>query len=95
MSPKYFATVGVRLIGLLAFVIGAVLVVSYCIMQGCGLGSLTSTSTSDYHLHDTYYVISRVQIAWLIPGVVCIVIGVLLLLCSVRLGAWLARGVES
>ena len=94
MTTKHSATVGVRLVGLLAIVIGVVFVASSGIMRALGMGSLTSTSTSDSRLHDTYYVISHVETAWLTPGVVCAVIGVLLLVTSRRLGAWLAWGTE-
>ena len=94
MTARHFATVGVRLLGVAAIVIGVVFAGSSGIMRALGAASLTSTSASDLHLHDTYYVISQVEDAWLAPGVVSAITGVLLLVLSRSLGAWLARGTE-
>jgi heme/copper-type cytochrome/quinol oxidase subunit 1 len=95
MTTRHFATVSVRVLGVAAIVVGVVFAGSSGIMRALGAASLTSTSTSDLHLHDTYYVISHVEDAWLAPGAVSAVTGVLLLVISRSLGAWLARGTES
>lgn len=94
MTSKQFATVGIRLVGLIAIAFGVVFAGSNGIMRALGMGSLTSTSTSDSQLHDTYYVISYIENAWFAPGVISAVIGILSLVFSRRLGTWLARGTE-
>lgn len=95
MTTKHFATVGVRLGGLFAILIGVVLAGSSGIVRALGAASLVRTSTFDFHLHDTYYVITHVEDAWLAPGAVSVVTGILLLVTSRSLGTWLARGTES
>jgi len=94
MTTRNFATVSVRVLGVAAIVVGVVFAGSSGIMRALGAASLKSISTSDLHLHDTYYVISHVEDAWLAPGAVSAVTGVLLLVISRSLGAWLARGTE-
>ena len=95
MTTRHFATVSVRVLGVAAIVIGVIFAGSSGIMRALGAASLTSASTSDLHLHDVYFVISHVEDAWLAPGAVSAVTGVLLLVLSRSLGAWLARGTES
>ena len=95
MTTRHFATVSIRVLGVAAIVVGIVFAGSSGIMRALGMASLTSTSTSDLHLHDTYYVISHVEDAWLAPGAVSVVTGILLLVTSRRLGALLARGTET
>ena len=95
MTTRHFATVSIRVLGVAAIVVGVVFAGSSGIMRALGAASLTSTSTSDLHLHDTYYVISHVEDAWLAPGAVSVVTGILLLVTSRRLGALLARGTET
>ena len=95
MTTRHFATVSIRVVGVAAIVAGVVFAGSSGIMRALGAASLTSTSTSDLHLHDTYYVISHVEDAWLAPGAVSVVTGILLLVTSRRLGALLARGTET
>ena len=94
MTTRNFATVSVRVLGVAAIVVGVVFAGSSGIMRALGAASLKSISTSDLHLHDTYYVISHVEDAWLAPGAVSAVTGVLLLVISCSLGAWLVRGTE-
>jgi len=94
MTTRNFATVSVRVLGVAAIVVGVVFAGSSGIMRALGAASLKSISTSDLHLHDTHYVISHVEDAWLAPGAVSAVTGVLLLVISRSLGAWLARGTE-
>lgn len=95
MTTQSFATVGVRLLGVAALVAGIVFAGSSGVMRALGAASVTSTSTTDLHLHDTYYVISHVEDVWLAPGGVSLVTGILLLVISRRLGALLARGFDS
>jgi hypothetical protein len=92
MTTRDFATVSVRVLGVAAIMVGVVFAGTSGLMRLLGGASATGTSTSDLHLHDTYYVISRFEDAWLAPGAVSAVAGVLLLVISRSLGAWLARG---
>ena len=95
MTTRHFATVSIRVLGVAAFVVGIIFAGSSGIMRALGAASLTSTATPDLHWHDTYYVISHVEDAWLAPGAVSAVAGILLLVTSRRLGALLARGTET
>ena len=95
MTTRHFATVSIRLLGITAIVVGVVLAGSSGIVQALGTASITSTSTSDLQLHDSYYVISNVEYLGLVPGIVSAITGVLLVIISRALGAWLSRGTES
>ena len=95
MTTHHFATVSIRVLGVAAIAVGVVFAGSSGIMRALGVTSLTSSSTPDLLLHDTYYVISHVDDAWLAPGAIAAIIGVLLLVSSRRLGALLARGTAS
>jgi hypothetical protein len=95
MTTRHFATVSIRVLGVAAIVVGVIFAGSSGLMRALGAASLTGTSPSDLHLHDTYYVISHVEDAWLAPGAVSVVTGILLLVTSRRLGALLARGTET
>ena len=95
MTTHQFATISVRIVGLSAIVVGVVFAGSSGVMRALGAASITSTSTADLHLHDAYYVVAQLEDAWLAPGAVSVVIGVLLLVTSRSLGAWLARGTGS
>jgi hypothetical protein len=95
MTSIQFAIVGVRVLGVAAIAGGSVFAGSSGVMCAFGMFSLTNPSASDLSLHDTYYVISDVQYAWLIPGAVSVVVGVLLLITSRSLGRLLARGTDS
>jgi hypothetical protein len=95
MTTRQFAIVSVRVLGVAAIVVGVVFAGSSGILRVLGAASLTSTSTSNLPLHGTYYVISHVEDAWLAPGAVSALTGVVLLVISRSLGAWLARGTES
>ena len=95
MTTRHFATVSIRVLGVAAIVVGVVFAGSSGIMRRLGAASLTNTSTSDLHLHDSYYVISHVEDAWLAPGALSAIAGILLLVTSRSLGAWLAHGTET
>jgi hypothetical protein len=95
MTTRHFATVSIRVLGVAAIVMGIVFAGSSGILRALGAVSATHTSTADLLLHDTYYVISHVEDAWLAPGAVSTVTGILLLVTSRRLGALLACGTET
>jgi heme/copper-type cytochrome/quinol oxidase subunit 1 len=95
MTSRHFATVGVRLLGLAAVVLGVIAAGSVVFLRAVGAVSLTGLSSSDLHLHDTYYVVTHFEDAWLAPGLASAAVGVVLLAFSGRLGGWLARGLES
>ena len=95
MTTHHFAIISVRVVGLLAIVVGGVFAGSSGVMRALGAASITSNSTADLHLHNTYYVIAQLEDAWFAPGAVSAAIGILLLVTSRRLGALLARGTES
>jgi hypothetical protein len=92
MTTEQFATISIRVLGVAFIAIGGVLAGSCGIMRVVDAASLTNIPTSDLHLHDTYYVISHIEDAWLVPGAVSIITGILLLITSRRIGALLARG---
>lgn len=94
MTLRDFATIGVRLLGVAAILVGVVFAGSSGIMRALGAAARTSTSISDLHLHNVYYVFSHVEDTWLAPGVVSGITGVLLLVFSRGLGACLARGTD-
>lgn len=65
MTTRAFATVCIRVLGVAAIVCGGISVGSAGIMQAIGTYSQRGESTSELHLHDTYYVIAHID-AWLV-----------------------------
>lgn len=94
MKPNDIATVGIRLVAVASIAFGLVLAVSSAVMHGLFQLPMADTFTSDLHLHDTYYVIAHVHYDLLVPSGAGIVVRVLLLLLSRRLGRLLARGLD-
>jgi hypothetical protein len=94
MSTQNFATIGIRLLGIAAILIGIVFAGGSGVMHLLGVSSAANVSTANLHLHDTYYVVSHGVDTWLGPGAISLIAGVLLLVISRRLGAFLARGTD-
>ena len=85
MTTHGFATVSIRLLGVAAIAVGLVFAGSIGAVHLLRMSSPSSTSISDLHLHDTYYIVSQVEDAWLAPGLVSALTGVILLVISRRL----------
>jgi len=94
MTPQNFATVSIRILGVAAILFGVIFAGESLVKRALDMPSLTSSSTSDAQLDDTYYVISHFEDAWLVPGTIGVLSGILLLVMSRRLGTWLARGTD-
>lgn len=94
MTTRHFATVSIRVLGVATVVVGVVFGGTSAITRALSAASVTGITTTDSKLHDTYYVISHIEDAGLVPGTVSLVVGVLLLVTSRSLGALLARGTE-
>ena len=97
MTAQQFATVSVRLLALAAMTIGIVLIGGNSVLTAMDAGSVASASTPDLHLHDAYFFVSHIEQVWLAPGIISLLVGSGLLLCSGRLGKLMAQstGTES
>lgn len=93
MTKRQLATISIRILGVVAIIIGGVLVGSGGIVSALGSESLPSLFSSD--LNHNYYVLHRVEDPWLAPGAASGAVGILLLVTSRRLGASLVGGASS
>ena len=95
MSTQNFATVSVRILGLAAILFGVIFAGESLVKRALDMTSPPNTLASDAQLNDSYYVISHFENAWLVPGTISVISGILLLVMSRCLGTWLARGTDS
>lgn len=95
MNARQFTIVVIRILGLVSVVVGLILTMSVGILRSMGTLPPQSTSISDLPLHDTYYIVSHIEDAWTVPGVVCVLLGAILIGLSGRLGRWFTRDLES
>jgi hypothetical protein len=94
MKPTDIATIGVRLVGVASIAFGGVLALTAGVMHGLFQLPLAGVSTSELHLHDTYYVIADGSYNLLVPGGAGILVGGVLLLLSRRIARFIVRGVD-
>jgi hypothetical protein len=92
MTAQQFATVSVRFLALATMTVGTTLIGGSGVLAAMSAGSVASMPTPNLHLHDAYFIVSQVEQAWLAPGVVGLLVGAVLFLCSGRLGRLMAQG---
>lgn len=88
MKPQQFAVISIRVLGITCIVFGIVFLGSGLTAQSLG-ETEAITSYADLHLKDAYYFVSGVERAWIIPGMLGLVLGILLFLLSGKLGGWI------